>query len=158
MVTKLKEPNILSQTQLEYLEEKLRCKELWAKSENLKNFVLGVSTTSRIESMQSLLRRELNSNSRLCQVLEVFTEIEKIEIERFHQEFDRHKKNIIIIIIKGATLTWSFRPDPLDTRICIICFFFTMDLYIYKYHIYSTKIMNYLHYQLCILVSLAQAL
>lgn len=92
MVTKLKEPNILSQTQLEYLEEKLRCKELWAKSENLKNFVLGVSTTSRIESMHSLLRRELNSNSRLCQVLEVFTEIEKIEIERFHQEFDRHKK------------------------------------------------------------------
>jgi len=93
-VTKLKSNNVLSETQLKYLEEKLIQKKHWAKSENLGTFVVGVSTTSRIESMYSILREKLNSNSRLCGVFEAFKDIEKTEVLNLMKEFERHKKNL----------------------------------------------------------------
>ena len=94
VVSRLKEDDILTDKQLEYLDEKLKEKEKWAKCENLSVFVIGVSTTSQIESMHSVLREELNSNSRLREVLHVFKEIEKTETTKFQQEFTRHKKNL----------------------------------------------------------------
>jgi len=94
IIKRLKEDGVLSKDQLEYLNSKLEGKKLWAKSENLTHFVIGISTTSRIESMHAVLRKELNSNSRLGRVLEVFREIEDIEINKFKHEFERHKKNL----------------------------------------------------------------
>ena len=42
VISKLKEDDILTDKQLEYLDEKLKEKEKWAKCENLSVFVVGV--------------------------------------------------------------------------------------------------------------------
>ena len=96
VVSKLKVENILSESQRAYLERKLEEKNLWAKSANKKNFIVGVCTTSRIESMHRVLRDSLNSSSRLLKVFEVFKKIEETEIKHFQNEFARHKKILML--------------------------------------------------------------
>ena len=93
-IKELKKPNVLNQTQLQYLDSKIQIKSQWAKCLIKEHFAVGVSTTSRIESMHHILAEKLNSNSRLSEVLSVFKEIEKSQISKFKEEFSRHKKKL----------------------------------------------------------------
>ena len=71
-IKELKKPGLLNDSQLNYLEMKLKIKDKWAKCLIKENFTVGISTTSRIESMHSVLSDRLNSNSRLNEVFDVF--------------------------------------------------------------------------------------
>jgi len=92
-IKELKKPGLLNDSQLNYLEMKLKIKDKWAKCLIKENFTVGISTTSRIESMHSVLSDRLNSNSRLNEVFDVFKKIEDSNISKFNEEFSRHKKN-----------------------------------------------------------------
>ena len=91
-IKELKKPGLLNDSQLNYLEMKLKIKDKWAKCLIKENFTVGISTTSRIESMHSVLSDRLNSNSRLNEVFDVFKKIEDSNISKFNEEFSRHKK------------------------------------------------------------------
>lgn len=87
-------PGALSAKVLEYLKLKLESKDLWAKYAIKDTFSVGVSTTSRVESLHSLLKKHLNSNSRLCEVLDRFKKIVAAQIDKFQVEFERHSKDL----------------------------------------------------------------
>jgi len=84
---------LLPSKSLSYLEDKLAYKHQWAKCIVKKHFILGVSTTSRVESFHKILSQHLNSNSRLNLLLQVFKQIESTQAENFKEEFGRHSKN-----------------------------------------------------------------
>jgi len=94
VIKELKKPGVLNQSQLEYLNKKLGVKETWAKCIIKKDFVGGICTTSRVESLHSILKDDLNSNSSLQDVLQAFKKIEKSQINKFQEEYLRHTKNI----------------------------------------------------------------
>lgn len=91
-INSIKESGALSKKQLEYLDFKLQTKDFWAKCLIKNNFVAGVSTTSRVESLHSVLKKRLNPRSRLCEVLSQFRSIERAQIQLFKEEFTRHTK------------------------------------------------------------------
>jgi len=87
----------ITETEKNYLEEKLKMKERWAKSFVKSRFCGGVCTTSRIEGLHGVLRRYLNSNSSLQKVFNCFRQIEAIQVQKHEQEYKRHSKQAQII-------------------------------------------------------------
>jgi len=92
-IKELKKPKVLNQNQANYLESKLKIQDKWAKCIIQEKVTIGVSTTSRIESMHSVLAEKLNSNSRLNEVFDVFRKIENSQIIKFKEEFRKQKNN-----------------------------------------------------------------
>ena len=82
----------ITESEIKYLEEKLKTKNKWAKSFVKFRFCGGVCTTSRIEGLHGVLRRHLNSNSSLQKVFNCFRQLENIQVQRHEQEYLRHPK------------------------------------------------------------------
>ena len=91
-IKEFKKPATLTKAQMDYLNSKLRIQDKWAKCFIKDKLTIGVSTTSRIKSMHSVLADKLNSNSRLTEVLEFFKKIENSHILKFNEEFWKNKK------------------------------------------------------------------
>lgn len=106
IIEDLKKPGVLTKSQLSYLCLKLETQEQWAKCLVKQEFVVAVSTTSRVECLHSVLKKHLNARSRLTEVLNRFKAIEGTQINQFHEEFERHKKkNKSDILEKSCFLT-----------------------------------------------------
>ena len=64
--------SFLSENQKKYLNNKISYRENWAKCLIKKEFAAGLSTTSRIEGLHSVLKRYLTSNSCLQNIFIAF--------------------------------------------------------------------------------------
>jgi len=84
----------ITESELNYLEAKLATKDKWAKCLVKSSFCGGVCTTSRIEGLHGVLKKHLNSNSSLRKVFSCFRQIEKTQLEKFTEEYNRHKKKV----------------------------------------------------------------
>ena len=82
----------VSDSQKDYLEEKLKGKELWAKCYLKHKFSGGISTTSRIEGLHAQQKRYMTSNSSLTKLFVSFRKIEQVQFTAFKDELTRHKK------------------------------------------------------------------
>lgn len=92
IIKSVKDSEHVSDKELEYLNGKLESKKQWAKCIMKEDFCGGICTTSRIEGLHGVLRRYLNSNSSLQGVFNCFRSIEEIQLQKFQEEFLRHKK------------------------------------------------------------------
>lgn len=82
----------ITEAEREYINEKLKTKEKWAKSETKSGFAGGVCTTSRIEGLHGVLKFHLNSNSNLQELFQCFQKIEMNLENKLKDEFNRHEK------------------------------------------------------------------
>lgn len=86
-VKELTKSKALSTDEKRYLEDLLSRKDKWAKHVIKSQFGGGVSTTSRVEGLHSVLRKYLTSKSSIQNVFYCFREIEDSQIEKFNNEF-----------------------------------------------------------------------
>lgn len=98
-VNKIKNAGLTNQ-ELDYINLKLKTKTKWAKSYTKSVFCGGVSTTSRVEGLHGILKKHLNSNSNLQKVFSSFRHIEKSQLDKFCNEYNRHT-------IKGSIIDTS---------------------------------------------------
>lgn len=77
-----------------YLKKKLEKKKQWAKSYIKDIFAGGVSTTSRVEGLHSVLKKYLTSDSRLTDVFLSFRSLEKTQISKFSEEYQKKNTNM----------------------------------------------------------------
>jgi len=83
----------VSDSQKDYLEEKMKGKELWAKCYLKYKFSGGISTTSRIEGLHAQQKKYMTSSSSLIKLSVSFRKIEQIQSTAFKDELTKHKKN-----------------------------------------------------------------
>ena len=93
ILTDLQNSQDLSDTQKEYIKKKVETENLWAKWLLKNKYAGGISTTSRVESLHATQKKYLNSSSSLQKVFKCFQTIEKLQIEKFQEEFQRHKSS-----------------------------------------------------------------
>ena len=92
IVEEVSECDDVSDGQYDYLELKMKTKQLWAKCYAKNAFAGGISTTSRIEGLHGVLKKRLTSGSSLVNVFQSFRSIEKTQIEKFHEEYNKGGK------------------------------------------------------------------
>ena len=117
LIKTVEESEDVSIRERKYLEEKLKTKKQWAKCITKENFCGGICTTSRIEGLHGVLKRFLNSNSRLQGVFNCFRSIEKTQLQKFEQEYSRHKKQKIIAVSNPLELIKNEFSDFLYKKI-----------------------------------------
>lgn len=76
----------------EYLREKYKKAESWAKCYMKKNFCCGTCTSSRIESKHKIFKKFLNSAKRLTELFRVIKNLEETEIGKFKEEIEKMSK------------------------------------------------------------------
>ena len=79
--------------QAEYMRKKLEKKAKWAKCFVKQEFTGGVSTTSRVEGLHAVQKKYLTSSSDLKTVFYSFRSLEKIQISKFKEEFQKPIKD-----------------------------------------------------------------
>ena len=82
---------------MEYLDLKLKTKNMWAKCFLKQRFVGGVSTTSRIEGLHAKQKAYLTSNCSLQRLFHGFRSIEKVQINNFQEEYSRHRNSSMVV-------------------------------------------------------------
>ena len=82
IVEEVSECDDVSDGQYDYLELKMKTKQLWANCYAKNAFAGGISTTSRIEGLHGVLKKRLTSGSSLVNVFQSFRSIEKTQIEK----------------------------------------------------------------------------
>ena len=78
----------VSEAQINYLDGKLLCKTKWARCFIKNEFAGGVSTTSRVEVLHSLQKKNMTSSSSLQKVFHSFRLLEKRQISKFSEEYN----------------------------------------------------------------------
>jgi len=92
ILQEIRQSEDVTENEEDYLKEKLKEKQKWAKSATKSQFSGGVCVTSRIEGLHGVLKRHLNATSSLNKLFNCFRQLEKMQIKKFEEEFKRHSR------------------------------------------------------------------
>jgi len=84
---------------LEYLENVYNMKEKWARACAPDKFTAGVRTTSCIESVNSVIKKYVNSNSEICDIFDFVVGFEKAVDQKVSKENNAEKEEEIIPLL-----------------------------------------------------------
>jgi len=114
----IKDSQHISKKQKDYIDLKLKTKNMWAKCLLKSKFTGGVSTTSRVECLHSVQKRYFTSNTNLQQVFHGFRSIEKTQILRFNEEFSGFTSDLLQKNINSLKDIKEKFPEYIYTKIC----------------------------------------
>jgi len=78
----------------------------------------GISTTSRVEGLHAVQKKYLTSASSLQKVFRCFQNIEKLQVEKFKEEFQRHKSSKTLSTnINALEKIQKFIPEYVQKKI-----------------------------------------
>jgi len=95
---------VISEEHKSYLKNKVKYKELWVKAFIKNKFCAGMCNSSRVEAKHQVLKRFLNSSSRLVKLFETFKLLESQEITKYFDEVTKFNKRNNQIISKYSLI------------------------------------------------------